>query len=104
MVAGLPDYRGCLCLERDARNSRLEAANSFDAATGQMIEHFSRALTQFEDDVRAGKANVHVVHKGGAGGHSGGGAQGVSEILALFLLLASRSARVRACKNPVAEC
>jgi hypothetical protein len=36
---------------------------SFSSATDQMIDHFDLALTDFESDVRAGKANVRVTHK-----------------------------------------
>lgn len=51
------------------RESRELRTASFDAATGQMIENFDAALTQFEKDVREGTASVRVVSaNGGAGG------------------------------------
>ena len=61
--------------ERDTRDAGVQG---FSAATDQMIEHFDAALTQFEAQVRAGKANVRVVHKSTSaapsGGSGGGGA------------------------------
>jgi rhombotail lipoprotein len=58
------------------QETRDAGVQSFSAATDQMIERFDVALTQFEAQVRAGKANVRVVHKSNtaaAGGGSGGG-------------------------------
>jgi rhombotail lipoprotein len=44
-------------------NERLAGNASFDAATNQMIVNFDGALTAFENDVHAGRANVHVVSR-----------------------------------------
>jgi rhombotail lipoprotein len=73
--------------------SREAQVASFSAATDQMIDHFDTALDHFQSDVRAGKANVHVVHKSNLAG--GGGALGWSWI-ALLLPLALPGAVRRA--------
>jgi rhombotail lipoprotein len=53
----------------DAGREQREAREvSFDAATARMIDNFDVALTQFEADVREGKANVHVTSSNGGGG------------------------------------
>jgi rhombotail lipoprotein len=75
------------------REIRGAAAEGYDAATDQMIEHFDSALTKFEADVRSGKASVRVVRKnqaersvGGTVGGSGGGGGALSWPLILALL------------------
>jgi rhombotail lipoprotein len=75
------------------RKTRQAAAEGYDAATDQMIEHFDTALTNFEADVRSGKASVKVVRKNRAersGGAGGGGALSWPLILALLTLVALR--------------
>lgn len=77
------------------RETRSEAANGYDAATAQMIDHFDSALTHFEADVRSGKAAVQVVRKNGAvrpggGSNGGGGALSWPWILALLGLVIVR--------------
>lgn len=67
------------------------SAAGFSAATAQLIENFDAALLKFEQDVRAGKANVRVVRRSGGGGALGGG-----EAVALILLLAGVLLRSRA--------
>ena len=79
-------------LERDAR---LEGIKGFDAATDQMVGNFDTALTQFESDVHAGRANVRVVARNddddrGGGHFGGGGALGYLELLALVGAVALR--------------
>lgn len=76
--------------------SREAEVASFSAATDQMIEHFDAALDHFQSDVRAGKANVRVVHKSNLAGGGGGGALGwswIALLLPLTLLGAIRRAR-----------
>lgn len=53
------------------RRSRETYAAGFSDAADQMIEHFDTALTAFEGEVRAGRANVRIVHKDGTQGGSG---------------------------------
>jgi rhombotail lipoprotein len=68
---------------------------SFSAATDQMIERFDVALTQFEAQVRAGKANVRVVHKSNsaaAGGGSGGGSLSWAWVAFLLCVVVIRAA------------
>jgi rhombotail lipoprotein len=66
--------------------ARDAAAASFDAAANQLLVHFDQALTQFEADVRAGKANVRVTRREGAARSTGGG--GSLDWLAMVGLLA----------------
>jgi rhombotail lipoprotein len=72
--------------QRDARES---SAASFDTATAQMIDNFDLALTKFEADVRAGKANIRVA-KRDSGGRGGGGSFGLLSLGGLLLLFVSR--------------
>jgi rhombotail lipoprotein len=60
------------------RNTRLANAESFDAATQQMILHFDGALTAFARDVHEGRANVHVAARSASGGGVRGGAVGAA--------------------------
>jgi rhombotail lipoprotein len=79
--------------QREVRNSESE---SFTLATEQMIANFDSALTQFEADVKAGKANVRIVKRNqvaSIGG--GGGATGMYGVAALCLLLALQLTRKR---------
>lgn len=75
---------------REARESNTA---SFASATTQMIDNFDLALTKFEADVRAGKANVRVAKRESSGRAGGGGSFGV---LSLGVLLALFTARRRA--------
>jgi rhombotail lipoprotein len=91
--AGGTDVRhGTSTLVNEETASREAQIASFSAATDQMIGHFDVALDQFQSDVRAGKANVRVVHKsnvaGGSGGGSGGGGALGWSWIALLLPLA----------------
>jgi len=80
----------------EQRETRMVGSRSFSAATDQMIDHFDTALTQFEADVRAGKANVQIVHKNGAAGAAGGGGKFEwPALLALAMILAFRPAKRR---------
>jgi|RhiMetdeSRZDD1v2_1073273.scaffolds.fasta_scaffold12937_6 rhombotail lipoprotein len=74
--------------QREARESN---AASFATATTQMIDNFDVALTKFEADVRAGKANVRVAKR--EGGRSGGGSFGPLALGGLLILLAARRSR-----------
>jgi rhombotail lipoprotein len=64
---------------------RRASAEGFAVATAQLIENFDAALINFEKEVRAGKANVRVVRRGGGGA----GAFGMVDALVLTLLLAA---------------
>lgn len=76
--------------DREARES---SAASFATATTQMIDNFDLALTRFEADVRAGKANVRVAKR--EAGRTGGGGGGSFGPLALGMLLLVFAARRR---------
>jgi rhombotail lipoprotein len=77
----------------DARpDLRHAGAFSFESASDQMITHFDGALSDFESEVRAGRANVQVVDRSGAPVH-GGGALGGLEGLTLAALLLARGYR-----------
>ena len=70
------------------RAAREASAASFATATTQMIDNFDVALTKFEADVRAGKANIRVA-KRESGGRSGGGGGSFAPLsLGLLALLA----------------
>jgi rhombotail lipoprotein len=79
--------------EREARES---SAVSFANATTQMVDNFDLALTKFEADVRAGKANVRVAQRashGGVSGAGGGGSFGPLALGVLLILFAARRSR-----------
>lgn len=95
-AGGVDTRQGSSTLIDEARDSREAATAAFSAATDQVITNFDSALTQFESDVRAGRANVRVVHKDGGqrGGTAGGGGGGGGALgwpwIALLLPLAAR--------------
>ena len=70
-------------------NVRLAGSASFDSATKQMMGNFDEALTVFENDVHAGRANVHVVSRGGSSG--GGGSMGWAFVGLLALACVCRA-------------
>lgn len=78
--------------EVDARQA---AADSFDAAAGQLITHFDGALTQLEADIRAGRSTVKVRHRDGGGGGGGGGAFGALALPGIAALAAAAVRRRR---------
>src|SRR5687767_3489277 len=73
--------------QRDARES---SAASFDTATTQMIDNFDLALTKFEADVRAGKANIRVAKRDSGGRGGGGGSFGPLALGMLLVVLVAR--------------
>lgn len=93
--AGGVDVRhGSSTLIDEDRDSRDAALQGFSAATDQMIDHFDAALTRFESEVRAGRANVRVMNKSDSGsGHGGGGALGWSWVALLLPMAAFRASR-----------
>jgi rhombotail lipoprotein len=67
--------------------AREKSGIGFSTASDQMIQHFDTALNEFEAEVRAGRANVHLVHKGRSGDIAGGGgAMGWLELALLAVL------------------
>ena len=98
--AGGTDVRhGSATLVSTASELRQKSGFGFSTAADQMIGHFDTALNEFEEQVRAGKANVRVVHKDGSTG--GGGATGLGDLGLLGLLLAGRRFRWRVRPRPV---
>jgi rhombotail lipoprotein len=81
--------------ERAARESGVA---SFGSATTQMIDNFDVALTKFEADVRAGKANVRVARREANGRAGGGGSFGPLALGMLLIVLATRR-RPRPCPD-----
>jgi rhombotail lipoprotein len=80
------------------RKARAASVESFAAATDHAIENFDRALSEFEADVRNGKANVRVsarqgrtLSSGGAGSMTWGVLAGALFLLAMKALLAAHS-------------
>ena len=76
--------------DREVRESN---AAGFASATTQMIDNFDVALTRFEADVRAGKANVRVAQRASSGARGGGGSFGPLALGVLLILLAARRSR-----------
>jgi len=97
-AGGIDTRHGNTTMIEERRESREAGGAAFSAASGQMIQHFDAALTDFEAQVRAGHANVRVVRKDG----SGGGAFTWPWLLAL---LAVAVARVRGgCHEALRTC
>jgi rhombotail lipoprotein len=72
-AGGTYSWHGTSTLIDADRRSRGASAAGFDQATDQMIGNFDAALAAFETDVHNGKANVHIVSRGGRPGGIGGG-------------------------------
>jgi rhombotail lipoprotein len=92
-AGGTSTSHGNTTLIDAARDTRSAAADGYNAATGEMIEHFDTALTKFESDVRSGNAPVQVVRKTDAarpGSGSGGGALDWPFVLVLLTLITFR--------------
>jgi rhombotail lipoprotein len=89
--AGTSEGRGLTTQANAAFSVRNASVKGFDTATAELIENFDVALTKFEADVRAGKANVRVVRRNG-----GAGAFGGLDAAALALLLVAALWRSRA--------
>jgi rhombotail lipoprotein len=97
-AGGIATSHGNSTLVNVDRATRQASANGFDDATNQMIGNFDTALTAFQNDVRSGKANVHVVARNNAPGKSGGGGGGAVDLIdvtALLLLLGAAAWRSR---------
>jgi rhombotail lipoprotein len=99
--AGGWDVRhGSSTLINEDHDSYDASIKSFSAATDQMIDRFDAELTRFEGDVRAGKANVRIVHKSNsatadsAQGHGGGGTLGWAWVALLGPLVVLRGRRI----------
>jgi rhombotail lipoprotein len=87
--AGGTDTRnGNTTLIDQGRQARESQATGFANATTQMIENFDLALTKFEADVRAGKANVRVARREISGAR-GGGNFGPLWLAGILLLVAT---------------
>ncbi|HEY8052024.1 MAG: rhombotarget lipoprotein [Steroidobacterales bacterium] len=86
-AGGVDTRHGNTTLIAEQRDSRDAGTAGFSAASDAMLQHFDVALSDFEAQVRAGRANVHVVHKDGRAG--GGGAFTWPWLLALLSLVAA---------------
>ena len=84
--------RNTTLIDQD-REARESSAASFATATTQMVDNFDVALTKFEADVRAGKANIRVAKREGGGRAGGGGSFGPLALGGLLILLAARRSR-----------
>jgi rhombotail lipoprotein len=87
-AGGTSTSHGNTTLISENREIRGAAAQGYDAATNEMIEHFDTALTKFEADVRSGKAPVQVVHKNDTVRSGSGGGGALNWPLVLMLLAA----------------
>lgn len=90
-AGGIDTRHGNTTLIAEQRESRAASTLGFSAAADQMIQHFDTALVDFEAQVRAGRANVHLVHQNGGAG--GGGAFSWPWLLGLLSLVAARGLR-----------
>ena len=72
-AGGTDERHGTTTLVSESRQTRESRTEGFDQATNQLIDHFDTALTQFEADVREGKANVRVTDHDGRAVSGGGG-------------------------------
>ena len=90
-AGGVDTRRGNSTLIQVARDARASSSDSFSGASDQMIQHLDTALADFETQVRAGHANVRVVHKDGSSG--GAGAFSWQWLLILLPLVAWRARR-----------
>jgi rhombotail lipoprotein len=90
-AGGVDTRHGTVTPIAEQREAREASATGFSTAANQMIDHFDTALTDFEAQVRAGRASVKVVHRDG----SGGGAFTWPWLLALLALVAARVLAVR---------
>lgn len=88
-AGGIDSRHGNTTLIDQSRESREAAAAGFSAASDQMIEHFDSALSAFEAEVRAGRANVHVVRRS-ATGTGGAGALTWPWLVVLVVLVVAR--------------
>lgn len=89
-AGGVDTRHGNATLIDAARESRTASAQGFSTASDQMIEHFDHALTDFQTQVRAGRANVHVVHRDGSAVSGGAGAFTWPWLLLLLPLVLAR--------------
>jgi rhombotail lipoprotein len=88
-AGGVDTRHGNATLISEQREARAGSVAGFSAAADQMIGHFDGALTEFEAQVRAGRAKVHIVHRDG----SGGGAFTWPWLAVLVPLVAARGLR-----------
>jgi rhombotail lipoprotein len=89
-AGGTSTHHGSSTLIDVDRDTRKASASGFNDATNQMIGNFDLALTDFEANVHAGKANVRVVDRNKPSGSGGGGGSiGLWEALALLALSAT---------------
>jgi rhombotail lipoprotein len=89
-AGGTDERHGTTTLVSESRQTRESRTEGFDQATDQLIDHFDTALTQFEADVREGKANVNVVDHDGRTVSGGGGSFDWLWLAALAFVLACR--------------
>ncbi len=90
-AGGVDTRHGTSTLIDLPRDSRDTSAAAFSTAADQMIAHLDTALTDLQAQVRAGHANVQVVHKDGSKG--GAGAFSWGWLAALLPLLVWRARR-----------
>ena len=102
-AGGTDSRHGSSTLINERPDLRRAGDFSFSTASEQMIAHFDTALTDFESEVRAGRANVRVVDRSGSPVRGGGGGLGWLEATALLALLGARSRRSVSPRRPVRQ-
>jgi rhombotail lipoprotein len=92
-AGGTDERHGTTTLISQSTQSRQSQTDGFSTATDELIGHFDAALTQFEADVRNGKANVRVVNRNASSSPNGGaGAFDLGWIILLAMVLSARLA------------
>lgn len=93
-AGGTDGTHGHSTMVQEQQVARLAGAESFDAASNQMIGNFEAALNSFEASVRAGRANVRVVARNGSS-TGGGGGIGAADAMMLAAIVAARGLKKR---------
>lgn len=88
-AGGTDSRHGATTLVKQGRESRESKRAGYEAATDELIEKFDSALSKFEADVKAGKANVRVSHRG----HGGAGSMDMPLLAFFGMLLLARLRR-----------
>ncbi len=89
-AGGVDTRHGTSTLIDLPQETRDSGSAAFSAAADQMIAHLDGALADFEAQVRAGHANVQVVHKDGSRGGAGAFSWGWLALLMPLLVWQAR--------------
>jgi rhombotail lipoprotein len=102
-AGGVDTRHGSATLVNLPQESRESSAAAFSTAADQMIAHLDTALEDFQAQVRAGHANVQVVHKDGSKGGAGAFSWGWLVALVPLLVWQARRRAAAAAEDAHAE-